>query len=112
MTRHETELVVYMDIGSLIRKKIMAEIIKANGEHKVVEPNNGKDFKLKELIEIVNGWVEIVWLPNDKIMIVNEDGKLLDLPINQEATKIYQDTFGFNDVIVGDVLLCNSNQVE
>lgn len=112
MTRHETALVACMDIGSLIKEKIMAEIIKANGERESIEPKNGKDFKLDELREIVNGWVEVVWLPNDKIMIVNEDGKLLDLPINQEATTIYQKTFGFNDMIVGDVLLCDANQVE
>ena len=43
---------------------------------------------------------------------VMKDGKLLDLPINQEATTIYQKTFGFNDMIVGDVLLCDANQVE
>ena len=90
----------------------MAQIIKTNGERVETSPKNGKDFKLEELQEIVNGWIEIVWLPNDMVLIVNEDGKPLDLPINQEATKIYQDAFGFNDVIVGDALLCNTNQVE
>jgi len=90
----------------------MAKIIKSNGETIDVNPNNGNDFKLEELQTIVGGYIEIVWLPNNEIMVVNEDGKLMELPINQEATKIYQNAFGYNDVIVGDVLLCKSNQVE
>ena len=90
----------------------MAKIIKANGEKIEVSPNNGNDFKLEELQSIVDGYIEIVWMPNNEIMVVNEDGKLRDLPVNQEATKIYQEIFGFNDMIVGDVLLCNANQVE
>lgn len=90
----------------------MAKIIKTNGEQIEVSPKNGKDFKLYELKKIVHGWVEIVWLPSDQILVVNEEGKLLNLPINDVATRIYHDAFGYNDVIVGDVLLCDSNQVE
>lgn len=90
----------------------MAKIIKANGETIEVEPRNGNDFKLEELKDIVNGYIEIVWLPMNKILVVNEDGKALDLPVNEAATKIYHDAFGFNDIIVGDVLLCNDSQVE
>lgn len=91
----------------------MAKIIKANGEQIEVTPKNGKDFKLEELKAIVNGWIEIVWLPNNEdIMVINEEGKLMDLPFNSTATKIYYDAFGYDDVIVGDVLLCDSNQVK
>lgn len=90
----------------------MAKIIKANGEQVEVAPKNGKDFKLEELKAIVNGWVEVVWLPNDEIMVINEEGKLLGLPMNLTATGIYYDAFGYPDSIVGDVLLCKSNQVE
>jgi len=90
----------------------MAKIIKTNGEQIEVTPKNGKDFKLEELQEIVGGYIEVVWFPNDKIMVINEEGKLLNLPINETATKIYFDAFSYNDVIVGDVLICGTNQVE
>jgi hypothetical protein len=90
----------------------MAQIIKTNGEIIYAEPKNGKDFKLRELQAIVDGYIEIVWLPNDKIMVVNEDGKLRGLETNVEATRIYYNAFGYKDIIVGDVLLCDANQVE
>lgn len=90
----------------------MARIIRTNGEQVEVQPLNGTDFSLEELKAIVNGWVEIVWLPNDEIMVINEEGKLLELPMNAIATDIYHNCFGFSDIIVGDVLLCNSNQVK
>lgn len=90
----------------------MAQIIKTNGEIIDVEPKNGKDFKLRELQKIVDGYIEIVWSPNDKIMVVNEDGKLRGLETNVEATRIYYNVFGYTDIIVGDVLICDANQVE
>lgn len=90
----------------------MAQIIKTNGEIVEVEPKNGKDFKLKELQAIVDGYIEIVWLPNEKIMVINEDGKLRELKENAKATDIYLNAFGYPDVIVGDVLICDANQVE
>lgn len=114
MILHETELVAFMVIGYLIHnKECMAKIIKSNGEQIEVAPMNGNDFKLEELQTIVGGWVEIVWLPNNEdIMVINEEGKLYNLPLNKEATKIYQDSFGYTDLIVGDVLLCKKNQIE
>lgn len=90
----------------------MARIIKANGEITEVSPANGKDFKLEELQTIVDGYIEVIWMPEDKIMVINEEGKLLKLPVNEKATKIYQDNFCYPDIIVGDVLVCDANQVE
>lgn len=90
----------------------MAQIIKANGQIVEAEPKNGKYFKLRELQKIVDGYIEVVWMPNDKIMVVNEDGKLRELETNVEATRIYYNAFGYQDIIVGDVLLCDSNQVK
>ena len=89
----------------------MAKIIKANGIETETKPKNGTDFKLEELKEIVGGWVELVWLPLGKIMAVNEDGKNMNLPINEKATKIYREAFAYPDYIVGDVLLCNDEEI-
>jgi hypothetical protein len=85
----------------------MATIIYANWKRKTVEPKNGTDFSYEELREIVGGYIEIVSLTNDKIMVVNEEGKIYHLPVNMQATHLH----GY-EIIVGDVLVCDSNQVK
>lgn len=90
----------------------MAKIYKANGEVLDIEPKNGKDFKLAELQEIVGGYIEIAQMKNNDIMVINEEGKLNDLPYNEKATEIYQRQVYFGDFIVGDVLVCKSKQVK
>lgn len=88
-------------------------IAKTNGNNEVVQPLNGTDFKLAELQKIVGGYVEIVQLNEHLIMVVNEEGKLHGLPINPFATLIYQAyTLNNDDVIVGDALICETEQVK
>ena len=84
----------------------MALHIKASGEAAEAMPKNGTDFSLEELQGFVKGYIEIVYLSNDKFLVVNEEGKLMGLPINDYATGIA------NQLIVGDVLLCDSEQIK
>lgn len=49
----------------------MAKIYKTTGEVIEVEPKNGKDFKLKELQEIVHGYIELVNYSPTQYMVVN-----------------------------------------
>jgi hypothetical protein len=88
----------------------MAYIYKSNGEVIETSPKNGKDFSLKELKEIVGGYIEIIDL-DDAYMVINEEGKLLGLPFNLNATRIYQYFTKNGDYIVGDVLVCPKNQI-
>lgn len=88
----------------------MAYIYKSNGEVIETSPKNGKDFSLKELKDIVGGHIEVVNLGDD-YMVVNEEGKLLDLPLNLSATRIYQHFTRIGDYIVGDVLICEKFQI-
>ena len=88
----------------------MACICKSNGEVIETSPKNGKDFSLKELKEIVGGYIEIINLGDD-YMVVNEEGKLLNLPFNLDATRIYQHFTKIGDYIVGDVLICDKFQI-
>lgn len=89
----------------------MAKLIKANGEVREVSPKNGTDFCLEELQGFVGGYIEVVYpltgTPKDSILVVNEEGKLKGLPVNGIATAM----MGFQDTIVGDILLCNTTQV-
>ena len=91
----------------------MATIIKANGETMAVKPKNGTDFSLDEMREIVGGYIEVLFLECGDLMVVNEDGKNLNLPLNTEATKyIDGDMYYDGDVIVGDVLVCERKQIK
>lgn len=76
-----------------------------------VKPKSGKTFSLHELHSFVEGYIEIVELKDGKIMVVNEEGKLKDLPFNHAATKIYAETYSNRDVIVGNALVCESNEI-
>ncbi len=85
----------------------MAKIVKTDGTVTEVRPKNGIDFVLEELQEIVGGYIEIVNI-KDGLMVVNEEGKIKNLPINKLATIIYNRS----DIIHGDVLLCDTDQIK
>ena len=77
----------------------------------VVPPKNGEDYSLEELQGFVGGYIEIVRLAEGQLMVVNEEGKLLGLPLNRIATVIYQDC-GHNDAILGNALVCPDGAIE
>jgi len=85
--------------------------IKANGSTKKVNPKNGSTFTLTELQEIVGGYIELIYFDTN-IMVVNEEGKLNKLPINEKATDMYIDSFGDRGAIVGDVIICPLVMIE
>ena len=51
------------------------------------EPN------LKEAQKFVGGYVEGITFPNGDYLIINEEGKLMQLPLNPEATTLWRATF-------------------
>jgi hypothetical protein len=76
-----------------------------------VQPKNGTDFQLDELQDFVGGYIEIIHLNDGRIMVINEEGKLLDLPVNLLATVQYQLSFGPIDQIYGNALVCENKEV-
>lgn len=80
----------------------MAKIIKTSGEEILISPRNNKEWSLEELKSIVGGYIEICDTVDDGYLVINEDGKLLDLDLNCKATALYK--YGRNDYIVGDAL--------
>lgn len=92
--------------------KTESHVLKTDGTVEKVTPEDGKHFSLKELQAIVGGYIEILRLSNDVIMVLNEEGKLKGLPFNPNANKIYKDYFNIgNDYLVGNVLLCHPKMV-
>ncbi len=58
---------------------------------------------LSEAQKFVGGWVEVVQV-NDGVLIIDEEGKLKDKPVNEVASKMYADKYGDEDIIVGDAI--------
>lgn len=91
----------------------MARLIKTNGVEQEIKPKNGRDFKLAELQSFVGGYIEIVDLDKGMIMVVNEEGLLSGLPLNEKATSIAREVYPDSDMfIVGDVLVCKDKEVK
>ena len=89
------------------------EKIKINtdaAEFKVIE--NSKDEPSNEQAQnFVGGYVECIGWPNGDLLIVNEEGKLNNLPLNPEATTLWRATFtkdkyafGYDDFVVGPAI--------
>ena len=92
----------------------MAQIIKTDGQIVPVEPKNGTDFQLDELQQIVGGYVQLFPLANEagEVMVMNEDGKIEGLPMNNKATELAAKRLFQGDYIVGDVLVCKTEQID
>lgn len=58
-----------------------------------------KEPTLEYMQGIVNGYIEAVWLPENAVMWVNEEGLLKGLPINTLASALAE------RVIVGNVVI-------
>ena len=80
-------------------------------ELKIIEDAN-QEPDLKAAQEFVGGYVEGIAMPNGDYLIINEEGKLIGLPINEQATKLWKETFdndnyitGRDDFVVGNAIL-------
>ena len=67
---------------------------------------------LKTAQEFVGGYVEGISFPNGDYLIVNEEGKLMGLEVNEPATKLWRETFtkdkyafGYDDWVSGPAIL-------
>jgi len=85
----------------------MATLIKADGTEKEVTPKSGNTFSLDELQTFVDGYIEMCTSTDNRWMVVNEEGKLKGLPVNEKATQLYG-----RDTLVGDILVCDKSQLD
>lgn len=94
----------------------MAEFIKADNTVIEVQPKSksGK-YTLKELQEYVGGYIELVTLVrHGQYMVVNEEGKIYDLPVNGFATEIALKERAImpHDTINGNVIIIKQNEID
>ena len=76
----------------------------------IVNKKDEPDYKA--VSKFVGGMVEVVQLPNGDLLLLNEEGKLMGLPLNEKASKLWKETFdndnyitGRNDFVVGPAIL-------
>lgn len=84
-----------------------AYLVSVEGSIQEITPQNGTDFQLKELQELVDGPIEVTHFTNDQIMIVHEEGKFVKRK-NEKATRMAHDEncIFYDDYLCGNVVIC------
>ena len=80
-------------------------------EFKIIEDQKDEP-DLAAAQKFVGGWVQGISFPNGDYLIMNEEGKMYNLPLNKEATELWRATFtkdkyiwGHDDFVVGPAIL-------
>ena len=83
-----------------------AVVVKTDGTAQLVPCDASKTLSLDKLHELVGGYIEIVRASRiaPLVMIINEEGRLLNLPLNKNATA-WQSAIHGCQQIVGDVVV-------
>ena len=87
-------------------------------EFKIID--NVKDEPdLESAQKFVGGMVQGIQFPNGDYMIMNEEGKLMGLPLNPEATTLWRSTFtkdkylfGYDDWVAGPAILIKKDALK
>jgi len=88
----------------------MATLILEDGRERTVTPANAKQgFTLAELYSAIGcDVVEVVWLGDSRLLLIDENGKLVGREVNAVATNLARPVLQAHDVIVGPAILCSS----
>ena len=92
--------------------------LKSTAKFQIVEDSKHEP-DLKAAQDFVGGYVEGITFPNGDYLIINEEGKLMNLPLNVEATKLWRSTFtkdkyafGYDDFVVGPAILIKKDALK
>ena len=110
-------LLTMLDLSHMIQDMTKDINTKAS-EFKIIEDSKDEP-SLKEAQEFVGGYVEGITFPNGDYLIVNEEGKLKNLPYNPEASALWKATFdndnyitGRKDFVVGPAILIKKDALK
>ena len=85
----------------------MATYIKVDGTEEEVT-----NTSLENLQTLVGGNIEIVITNDDRLIILDEEGKLKNKPVNPKATALTRGVIDDDDLIVGDVVVADHGEIE
>ena len=96
----------------------MTKEIKNTAKLQIIEDSKHEP-NLKAAQEFVGGYVEGITFPNGDYLIINEEGKLMNLPLNEIATGLWRETFtkdkyafGYDDFVVGPAILIKAKALK
>ena len=105
-----------LDLSYMIQD--MTDINTKASEFKIIEDKKDEP-NYKEVSKFVGGMVECVQFPNGDLLLLNEEGKLMKLPLNPEATTLWRATFtkdkyafGYDDFVVGPAILIKKQALD
>lgn len=90
----------------------MALLITCDGREEQVAPINGNDYQLRELQGFVNGYIEVLRLDNNTLIVVNEEGAVNGMDLNVNAMRLINARYNINFCLFGNVLICNDNEIK
>lgn len=74
-----------------------------------ITPANGVYFTLEEMQQYVGGLIQIIPLEgeghDDRLLVVHDEGKLIDLSYNLPATLVWILYYGDTDYVCGDAIV-------
>ena len=92
--------------------KLPQGTLSIDGNEFLIIDDKKNEPQYKAVSDFVGGMVECVKFPNGDLLLLNEEGKLMGLPVNQEASKLWSETFtkdkyafGYDDFVVGPAIL-------
>ena len=85
----------------------MATIIRADGTEEQL-----RDMSLAALQGAVGGYIEIVPTNDGRLVVLDEEGKLKGKPVNRRATELTRGVVADDDLIVGDVVVAGTNEID
>ena len=65
-----------------------------------------------QLRDAVGGLIQPIDLKPDLTVWLNEEGKLISLPINLVGTHMWERTYGQTDILVGDIVFTGNSDEE
>ena len=96
----------------------MTKEIKNTAKLQIIE-NSKHEPNLEAAQKFVGGYVQGITFPNGDYLIINEEGKIMQLPLNVEATKLWRSTFtkdkylfGYDDFVVGPAILIKKDALK
>lgn len=90
-----------------------ATLYTTDSKMKEVRPKNRKTFSVSEMQYYVHGYFEIIPLGDGCVMIINEEGKIKNLPLNETATAIIKTYYpAMKGEILGDVIVCKKSMIQ
>ena len=106
-----------LDLSHMIQDMTKDINTKASEFKIITDQKDEPDLKAAQ--KFVGGMVQGIEFPNGDLLLLNEEGKIFNLPLNPEATALWRATFtkdkyayGYDDFVVGPAILIKKQALD